>query len=68
MQLVRRAHRIVEYHSHRRVIIVGMCRVQPARDLDKVPELYAVVLATVVGEVGLRVQPVLDETGPVVVI
>ena len=69
MQLVRRAHRVVEYHPCGWVIVVGMCRVQLTHDLDKVPELYAVMLAVVVGEVGLRpVQPALDETGPVVVI
>jgi hypothetical protein len=68
VQLVRRAHYIVEYRPRGRVVIVRMCRVWLVRDLDKVPELHAIVLAAVVGEVGLQVQPALDETGPAVVI
>jgi hypothetical protein len=68
VQLVHRTHHVVEYCLRGWVVIVGMCRVWLAHDLDKVPELHAVMLAMVVGKVGLQVQPMLDETRPVVII
>jgi hypothetical protein len=68
VQLVCHTHRVVEYRLRGWVVIVRMCRVRLTHNLDKVPELHTVVLATVVGEVGLQVQPALDETEPVVII
>ena len=52
-QLARGAQGVVEYRPRHRVVVVGMCGIQLAGELDEVPELDPVALSTVFGKVGL---------------
>jgi len=52
-QLARGAQGVVEYRPRHRVVVVGMCGIQLAGELDQVPELDAVALSAVFGKVGL---------------